>query len=70
MKVEKDLRETDGVQDERRMEKPEEIPARQFAVADIMCSFGRWLFLWGQGHLQKVREAGLCSFRWRRGLSL
>ena len=30
MKVEKDLREADGVQDERRMEKPEEIPAAQF----------------------------------------
>lgn len=26
MKVEKDLRETDGVQDERRNGKPEEIP--------------------------------------------
>lgn len=44
MKVEKDLREADGVQDERRKWKNRRKFRAQFCSADIMCSFGDGYF--------------------------
>ena len=69
MKVEKDLREADGVQDERRNGKTGGNSARSFAVLTL-CAVLAMVISLGTRAFAESEEAGLCSFRWRRGLFL